>query len=59
MVTDGLTLGFELVEVNPPGLLVQLYVLPLTDAAPSVVELPLQIAVAVPTEADGNGLTVT
>ena len=45
-------------EVNPLGLLVQLYVFPTMDFAPMLVELPLQIELAEPVEADGNGFTV-
>ena len=58
MVAVGLTLGFEAVELNPDGLDVQLYVLPLTEAAPIVVLAPLQIAPLLPTLAVGNGFTV-
>ena len=59
MVTVGETLGSEIEEVNPTGVDVQLYVLPTTAVVPSVVELPLQIALLVPTKAAGSGLTVT
>ena len=40
-------------EVNPEGLLVQLYVLPLTEEAPMVAELPEQILLALPAFAEG------
>ena len=55
---DGLTEGLLEVEVNPLGLLVQLYVFPSTALAPIMVELLLHIEVADPVEADGSGLTV-
>ena len=54
----GLTEGLLLVEVNPEGLLVQLYVSPITEVFPISVELPLHIAVAEPAEADGSALMV-
>ena len=47
-----------LVDVNPLGLDVQLYVWPLVELAPILVDDPLQIAVADTTVADGKGLTV-
>ena len=43
VVTVGLTVGRDEVDVNPLGLDTQLYVLPLTDAAPIDVLLPEQI----------------
>jgi hypothetical protein len=47
------------VEVNPPGLEVQLYVLPIFDGAPSTVAEFRQIALSDPAAAAGNGVTVT
>ena len=54
-----LTEGFELEEVNPPGLLVQLYVCPATAVAPTVVDDPLQMVDTEPTPGVGRGFTVT
>ena len=45
-------------EVNPLGLLVQLYVLPLTEVAPMAADVPEQIVDGLPTLAEGAGLTV-
>ena len=59
VVAVGLTLGFALVDVNPDGLDTQLYVEPLTDAAPMVVLDPLQMEALLPAFAVGNGFTVT
>ena len=59
VVTVGLTLGLLDVEVNPEGDEVHAYVFPLTALAPMVVEVPLQIDLAEPALALGNGLTVT
>ena len=59
VVTVGETLGLLPVDVNPDGLLVQLYVLPETDAAPMETELPEHIVLAEPVEAAGSGFTVT
>jgi hypothetical protein len=50
--------GLALVEVNPEGLDVQLYVTPLVADAPMEVELPTHIDLSVPAFAVGNGLTV-
>ena len=58
VVIVGLTDGFAEVEENPEGLLVHEYVLPLTALAPIVVELPLQMVLALPALAVGNGFTV-
>ena len=58
VVAAGLTLGLLLVEVNPEGLLVQLYVCPLVELAPTLTEVPLQIVLALATLAEGRGLTV-
>jgi hypothetical protein len=44
VVTVGLTVGLEEVEVKPAGLEVHEYVLPATGAHPMVVEAPIQIA---------------
>ena len=57
--TSGLTDGLAAVEVNPAGTEVQLYVLPVTDAAPRVVLAFRQIARSVPATAAGRGFTVT
>jgi hypothetical protein len=59
VVTVGLTVGFDKEEVNPDGLLVHEYVLPVTAVPPIVNELPEQIVFAGPVTADGIGLTVT
>ena len=58
VVTVGLTVGLLLEEVNPLGLLVQLYVFPTTADAPILVEPPLQIVFPEPTVAVGTGFTV-
>lgn len=58
VVTVGETDGLETEEVKPAGLEVQLYVLPVNAAAPTVIELPLQSAALLPAFAAGNGLTV-
>ena len=58
MVTVGLTVGSASVEVKPVGLETQLYVSPLTELAPMLVDEPVHIACALPTSAAGNGLTV-
>ena len=55
----GLTDGFELVEVNPLGLDVQLYVCPLVELPPIDVVEPLQMDFALPGVGVGSGLTVT
>ena len=47
-----------MVEVNPDGLDVQLYVLPETEVAPIAAEFPLHIVDGLPTLAAGIGLTV-
>ena len=59
VVTLGATEGFALLEVNPEGLLVQLYVCPITDEEPTDVEPPAQIDFAEPTLETGRGFTVT
>ena len=59
VVTVGLTFGFDKVEVNPLGLLVHEYVLPLTAVAPILAEPPTQMAELLPALAAGRGLTVT
>ena len=46
-------------ELNPEGVLAQLYVLPATAVAPMEVEAPLQILVLEITDAAGSGLMVT
>ena len=48
-----------MLEVNPPGLLVQLYVCPPVDDVPMVVDEPLHWLVSTPAFGVGNGLTVT
>ena len=58
MVIVGLTLGFETVEVNPDGLLTQLYVFPATAVAPIDALLPMQIEVLLPVFAEGKGFVV-
>ena len=58
MVAVGLIVGLANVEVKPDGLDVHAYVSPLTDAAPIVVDEPLQIALLLPVAAAGNVLTV-
>ena len=58
VVIVGDTEGFDVVEVNPLGLLVQLYVLPATLSAPIVVEPPLQIVAFEPALLVGKGFTV-
>ena len=55
----GLTDGFDDVELNPEGLLAQVYVLPATDAAPMEIEAPLQILELAMTAAAGRELMVT
>ena len=55
----GLTDGFEEVDVNPDGLLVHEYVLPLTEVAPMAIDAPEQMAVLAIIEAAGKALTVT
>lgn len=59
VVTVGDTLGFEALDVKPAGDEVQLYVSPVTAAAPMLVELPVQMACALPALATGSGFTVT
>ena len=46
------------VEVNPDGLLTQLYVSPVTDDAPIEADAPVQMPVPLPAFADGDGFTV-
>ena len=58
VVTVGLTLGLLLVLVKPEGLLIQLYVCPLVEEPPMLVAVPLHTVDALPTVADGKGLTV-
>ena len=57
MVLIGLTLGLETVEVKLAGELVQLYLSPVTVAAPIEIPLPVQIAVLLIVAAAGNGFT--
>ena len=61
MVTTGLTTGLAAVDVNPTGTDVQLKVLLTAEksAAPRVVLAPVQIDLASPATAAGNGFTVT
>ena len=60
MVTVGVTVGFERLDVKPDGFDVQLYVFPTTEAAPSETDAPLlQMDVLLPPVAAGNGFTVT
>jgi hypothetical protein len=59
VVTIGVTVGFDAVDVKPEGTEVQLYVLPPTAPAPMVVPDPRQIDAGLPAAATGNGLTVT
>ena len=59
VVPVGLTVGLAEVEINPAGTDVQLYVLPPMAVAPIKVLEPIQIALALPAAAVGNGLTVT
>ena len=58
MVAVGETDGFAAVDVNPAGLLVHAYVLPLTAAAPILIEFPVQMLVLEIVAAFGIGLTV-
>ncbi len=58
VVVVGDTDGLDTVDVNPVGVDVHEYVLPVTDAAPIVVELPVQMAFADPVVAAGTGFTV-
>ena len=59
VVTAGLTDGLARVDENPAGTEIQLYVLPVTAAAPNIVLCPAQIARSLPANAAGNGFTVT
>jgi hypothetical protein len=59
VVTIGVTVGFDRVDVKPEGTDVQLYVLPPTAAAPMVVLDPRHIDVGLPAAATGNGFNVT
>ena len=54
----GLIEGLEIVEVNPEGLEVQLYVFPPTAVAPILVGEPLHTELLVPAFASGLGLIV-
>jgi hypothetical protein len=58
VVAVGLTVGFELVEVNPLGEEVHEYVLPVIADAPILADPPLQIVLSPPALAVGSGLTV-
>ena len=55
---EGLTEGLLLVEVKPLGLEVQLYVCPLTAAAPMLILLPEHIPVLAICDARGSALMV-
>lgn len=58
VVTDGVTVGFDEVELNPDGLLDQEYVSPVTAVLPMPVLLLRQIAVFDPALAAGAAFTV-
>ena len=58
VVVVGLTEAVEAVELYPEGELVQVYVLPLTEALPIVAELPRPIDASLPAFAAGSALTV-
>ena len=58
VVTSGVTVGFEIVDVKPIGIEVQLYVLPVTGVAPRVVLVLKQIDLSVPGAATGSLLGV-
>ena len=58
VVPEGLTVGFEVVELKPEGELLQEYVSPVTDDAPIESDPPEQMAVLGKTLAAGAGLTV-
>jgi hypothetical protein len=57
VVADGVTVGLALVEVNPVGLLVQLYVLPDTAVPPMDAEEPFVMVWPVPAFAAGKAFT--
>ena len=57
VVTIGLTVGLEVVEVKPAGTDAQLYVLPATAEAPIMVLPPKQIDWDTPALAAGKGFT--
>lgn len=59
VVTAGATVGFDSVEVKPAGLEVQLYVLPVTGAAPITAEAPSHIVILPPVAAAGALLITT
>jgi len=59
VVSRGVTVGSASVELNPAGVELQLYELPGTAAAPSVVLSFKQIDLSEPAAAAGKGLTVT
>ena len=46
VVTVGVTNGLEFVDVNPTGILLQLYVFPRTEAAPTLMDSNSQIDVS-------------
>jgi hypothetical protein len=58
VVTEGLTVGLDAVELNPGGVEVQLYVFPPTEVVPIIVGEPEHIVCGLPALAAGNGLTV-
>ena len=59
VISVGDTVGFETVDVKPTGSDTQLYVVPLTGAAPMAIEPPGHIALFEMTAAAGSGFTVT
>ena len=59
VVTNGVTTGFDKVDVNPVGIDVQLYEFPGTGGAPICVLAFWQMSRFGPVTAAGNGLTVT
>ena len=59
VVVVGLTVGLACVLLNPDGLELHEYVLPLTALAPMLVLPPLQMVLALPALAAGSELTVT
>ena len=58
VVTAGVTDGFELVEVNPAGILVQEYSDPMVELAPILIEFPSHIELSPITVAVGSGFIV-
>ena len=59
MVTTGVTIGFAVVELNPEGEEVQLYVFPGIGEDPIWVLAFRQMGLLAPALAGGAGLTVT